>query len=64
MPIARQMAEKALALVPNKYENLSVEELNQHKSFLVAEAVRLFRESLKENSQPLDDEEPTSAAAK
>lgn len=58
---ARSMAEAALAMVPRKYETLPTQELNQNKSFLVAEAVRLYQES-KEGDGDVGAEEEALAA--
>ncbi len=58
---ARSMAEEALGMVPSKYETLPTQELNQNKSFLVAEAVRLYQES-KEGDGDVGAEEEALAA--
>lgn len=41
----RSMAIDALGRVPRKFESLPVGELRENKSFLVAEAVRLYQEN-------------------
>lgn len=62
--VAREMAETALALVPTNFERLPTRELNENKSFLVAEAVRLYKESLEPKPDTEDDEESSDVAAK
>lgn len=62
--LAIKMAQEALALAPTNYETLPTAELNANKSFLVAEAIRLYQEdqSLK-NKKTDSDQKDTEQAA-
>jgi len=53
---ARDMAEAALALVPDKFESLPATELTQNKHHLVAEAVRLYKETIDTPAHQSDQE--------
>ncbi|NQV90830.1 hypothetical protein HQ487_05520 [Candidatus Uhrbacteria bacterium] len=57
---AKEMAEEALRLVPDKYKTLPTEELKQHKGFLVKEAMRLYNE---QNTQEANDDYKNQAQA-
>ncbi|PJE76767.1 hypothetical protein COV05_02795 [Candidatus Uhrbacteria bacterium CG10_big_fil_rev_8_21_14_0_10_48_16] len=64
--VAREMAEEALSLAPAKYKTLPTQELQTNKSFLVAEAIRLYTdaESEREKREEGVDENDHAEAAK
>lgn len=60
--MAREMAEEALSLAPDKYKTLPTQELQTHKSFLVAEAIRLYTDEESEREKDANKNDRAEAA--